>query len=166
MRTLWQDLRFGARMLLKQPGAMVVAVITLALGLGANAAVSTAVAAGTAAALLALAAWIFLKRRGLPRPEGLEAALLLALIPLLSPQGWDYVLLIATPAVVLIVNYDRDLPPATRVAAWLALAIAAFTLYDVVGKRLYGLFMAWSGVSVCYLVVIGALAALRWRRIA
>ena len=66
----------------------------------------------TATSLLAVAvtALIFAWRRRVASPSYLEFGLLLMLVPVLSPQGWDYLLLLSTPAILCIVDRWRDPP--------------------------------------------------------
>jgi alpha-1,2-mannosyltransferase len=149
--------------LLNADNVSVAAMYAKWMGPGRTAAL---LALATACALLAAAATMVLLRKRVAAPDGLEAALLLTLIPLLSPQGWDYVFLASTPAVMYLVNYERALDRPLRIATLAALAVVAFSVYDLMGRRAYGMFMALSIVTVCYLVIVSALVALRVKRVA
>lgn len=129
-------------------------------------AAATVLAAVSAAALVGLAVAVWLRRRQVEAPDYLDIALLMLLIPLLSPQGWDYVLLLATPAVVCLVDRWREFGPAWRFATAAALGTMCLTLFDVMGRALYGRFMALSLVSLAALVLAAALARMRWQRLA
>jgi Glycosyltransferase family 87 len=123
-------------------------------------------AALTGLLLLGLTAVVVAGRGALPASETLEAALLLILIPLLSPQGWDYVFLIATPGVMLLVDKLPALPRGLRIATALAIAAAGLSIYDVMGRSAYAAFMATSAITICFLIEASALITLRFRRAA
>ena len=129
-------------------------------------ALSAQLAYGTAILLLAVAGLVFLYRRGITFPEGLEGSVLLTLMPLLSPQGWDYVFLIATPAIVYIINYVDLLPRPMRIVSVAAVVTIGFSLFDLMGRTLYYEFMRLSFISLCFFIVIAALTTLRLRKIA
>jgi hypothetical protein len=97
--------------------------------------------------VLGLVATVWVRRREIASPDYLEVALLLLVIPLLSPQGWDYVLLLGTPAVVCLIDRWSDVSREWRVATAASLALMGLTIFDVMGRSLYGQFMALSIVS-------------------
>jgi Glycosyltransferase family 87 len=116
--------------------------------------------------LLVLTAVVVAGRRGVRDPDPLEASLLLMLIPLLSPQGWDYVFLISTPAVMLLINELPSLPRNLRIATIAAIAVVALSIYDLMGREAYAAFMAVSAITICFLIEVAALITLRFRRVA
>jgi hypothetical protein len=123
-------------------------------------------AAITGAILLVLAAIVVAGRGNLKAPDTLEASLLLLLIPLLSPQGWDYVFLIGTPAVMLLINDLGSLPRGLRIATIASIAAIALSIYDVMGRSAYSVFMRLSLITVFAVIEVVALVALRFRRAA
>jgi hypothetical protein len=133
------------------------------LGVGRLAA---GLATATAGAVLGLAAVVWHRRRAVDEPDYLEVALLMLLVPLLSPQGWDYVLLLATPAVIVLIDRWHDVHPAWRAFTAGALAVMGLTIFDLMGRALYAQFMALSLVTVCALAVAVALARLRVQSLA
>ena len=74
--------------------------------------------------------------------------------------------LIGTPAVMLLINGLGSLPRGLRIATIAAIAIVALSIYDVMGRAAYSLFMSLSMITVCVIVEIGALVTLRFRRAA
>jgi hypothetical protein len=132
------------------------------LGQGSPAAV---LAAGTGLVLLAVTGVVIGGGERLAAPEALEGSLLLLLIPLLSPQGWDYVLLISTPAVMLLLDNLTSLPRGLGYATGAAIAIVAFAIYDLIGRDAYAAFMQLSIVTICAVIEAAALVTLRFRRV-
>jgi uncharacterized membrane protein len=99
-------------------------------------------------------------------PAYLEFGLLMLLVPLISPQGWDYVLLLATPAIVCLVDRFDAASNAWRIATALAMAFTSFTIYDLLGRTLYSWLMTLNVVSVGALALFACLALLRRRSLA
>jgi hypothetical protein len=133
------------------------------LGAGADA---SALTLASTVVLLALPVLAFLMRRRYREPVYLELSLILLLIPLLSPQGWDYVLLLGTPAFVCLIDRWRETPLPWKLAAAVAFALVSFTIFDLERRALYAYLMSKSVVTVGALVLALALCRLRWRGLA
>ena len=133
------------------------------LGIGPTAA---AVAAVSSAILLVASAVVFVRRTTVPHPDGLEAAMLIALTPIVSPQGWDYVLVLATIAMAFVVNDIDRIGRWWRVIALAAIAAIGLTLYDLVGRRMLYALLELSVITIGMIALLASLVALRMRRLA
>ena len=115
-------------------------------------------------AILALLMLAVILRHGKARnPATLECAMLLTLVPLVSPLGWDYTFLMSLLAVALLINAFDTFPKPVRVILTVNFAVIALAVFDVMGRRAYSAYMQWSVTTVNFLIVVVALAYLRFR---
>jgi hypothetical protein len=121
--------------------------------------------AGIAAAILAiLVLALVLKGRGMAQASILECSILLVLIPLISPLGWDYTLLISTLGVMLAIQNFFRYSKFWRIFLAFNFSVIGLSLYDLMGRRFYSEFMSWSVITINFLILIGYLAYLRLRK--
>jgi hypothetical protein len=133
------------------------------LGIGTAASV---LAGAAVIALLIACGVIYLQRGRVDRPDGLEAGVLLAVTPIISPQGWDYVLVLATTALIFVINDIDRLPRLLRVVTYGGIAAVGLTLYDLLGRRVFYAALDWGVITIGTVMLIAAAVALRTRRLA
>lgn len=95
----------------------------------------------------------------------LECSVLLILIPLASPLGWDYNLLMSILGLMIIVHYFPSYSKIWRIILIGNFLIIFFSVYDIIGKDLYSTFMSLSLTTLNFLLLIGYLAYLRLKKI-
>jgi hypothetical protein len=125
-----------------------------------------ALALGSAVTAMAAGGAVMLWRRQVAEPNYLEAAYFCILIPLLSPQGWDYVLLLGLPGYMCLVDRWRDLSAGWRAVALTAFLLTSFMVFDLLRRTLYISLVELSGSSVGAVLIAACLIRLRWKALA
>ena len=87
-------------------------------------------ALGSAVATVGAGLFVIQRRAVVAEPNYLEGAYFFVLIPLLSPQGWDYLLLLAIPAYMCLVDRWRETSHAWRAVAMVGFILTSFVVYD------------------------------------
>lgn len=106
---------------------------------------------------------LVLRGKGRRDAPVLDCSILLVLIPLLSPLGWDYTLLMSFLGVMICFVHFLDYSKFWRACLILNFLIVTFSLYDLLGKALYAQFMSLSVITLNFLILIGYLSFLRWK---
>jgi len=78
----------------------------------------------------------------------------------------DYVLLLATPAVMLLLDRFEEFHPAARWLLFASLALAGLTFWDVLGREPYRALMMSRVITVGALFEVALVVHLRARRAA
>ena len=123
-------------------------------------------AAAAIAALAFLVFWMILKGWKTEGTTFLEGAVLLTCIPLVSPLGWDYTLIMSLPLMMLLLQRFGEIPLLGRAILVLDLLVIFVSFYDFLGAAAYEAFMAWSLTTLNFLVVLGFGFWLRHRALA
>ena len=116
-------------------------------------------------AMAAGGAMMFLRGR-VSEPNYLEAAYFCVLIPLLSPQGWDYVLLLGLPGYMVLVDRWRDVSTPWRAITVIGCFLTSFLIFDLLGRRLYLGLVDHAAASVGAVLLATCLLHLRWKALA
>jgi hypothetical protein len=96
----------------------------------------------------------------------LEFGLLMLLVPVVSPQGWDYVLLLAMPAFVCLIDRWSLVSLGWRLATGAAFAFMSLTVYDLIGRSAYRYLMETSVMTIAVLTLAVCLVHLRLKKLA
>jgi hypothetical protein len=121
--------------------------------------------AASSVAVLGFPIFAVARRRGIKEPRYLELGLLMLLIPILSPQGWDYVLLVAAPALMCLLDRLPEMSVPWRGVTVAAIALVSFTIFDLLGRAAYTRLMDLSVVTVGTLMLLASLTHVRWREL-
>ena len=122
---------------------------------------ASALALGSVVAVVAAGGIVMLWRRRVAEPHYLEAAYFCVLIPLLSPQGWDYVLLLGLPGYMCLVDRWRDLSLGWRAVALMGFLLTSFMVFDLLGRTIYISLVNLSASSVGAVLIAACLIRLR-----
>lgn len=115
--------------------------------------------------LVFLVLTVVLAGREMAQAPVLECSILLILIPLISPLGWDYTFLMAVLGVMIVIFNFFLYSKICRIVLVVNLFVITFSLYDIMGRDLYSMFMSWSVITLNFLILVGYLAYLRLRKI-
>lgn len=107
--------------------------------------------------------YMVLKGKKIENPTFLEGAILLMLIPLVSPLGWDYTLTSSLLAVMILLRHFFDFSRKWRIFLGWNFFLIAFSLYDLMGRKLYKAFMNLSILTIISIILFGYLCSLRLR---